>query len=374
MFPDEVCFSLVEYKMNVALLNWGIGLIKGEVFGGIENVMMEIKKGLTDHGDEVILFGNAPGGNTQFRHIDYDSRIPHLGLLMYIEKFLLKTRNSDIRHFHNCPTGVIFSPRRSIAYFHNEVHLNYHKIFWKRYNKGTFVFVSEYLKNKTLSAFPRIEPRRCFVIHNAVDVDIFSPSTGSGSHDTPRIIFVGQWNRKKGLPILLHAVALLQQKGLCFELALVGGLDLWPGEEGESAISQTKLNEMLDGLSNVRLAGKLRRDELVNELQQSSIGVAPSLWQEPFGLIAIEAMACGLPVVATRAGGLPEIVEDNECGLLVEPGSAEDLARALEKLISDPAMTERMGRAARERAVKYFSKEIWIQKIIALHNEIMADA
>jgi len=359
--------------MKIALLNWSIGKIKGDIYGGVENVMVDIKYGLMQKGHQVKLYANTIGANKEFSHIHYYRNIPHLDAFLYFSRFLFKSRYADIRQFHNCPVGVLFSPKNSIAFFHNELHLAYHRLFWKRYNLSNFVFVSEYLKNKTLSTFPKINPKRCLVIHNAVDTEVFYPLKNNKKKKLPVVSFVGQWNKKKGLPVLLNAVRILQKNKVMFELNLIGGLDLWPSVNKESVITQADLDKILIGLSNVKLIGKLNRADLVRELQNSSIAVVPSVWQEPFGLTVVEAMASRLPVVATKVGGLPEIVIDNECGLLVEPDNPEQLAMALLKLIKDPDMRERMGSSARARAVKYFSKEGWLQKVIALHREILND-
>jgi len=359
--------------MKIALLNWGTGKIKGDIYGGVENVMVDIKYGLMQKGCQVELYGNTIAANKEFSHISYYRNIPHLGAFLYFSTFLIKTRDVDIWQFHNCPQGVIFSPRNSIAFFHNELHLNYHRLFWKRYNLSNFVFVSEYLKNKTLSTFPKINPKRCLVIYNAVDTEVFYPANDKKHKSLPVVTFVGQWNKKKGLPVLLDAVRILQKNKIMFELNLIGGLDLWPSENIESAITQADLEKMLDGLLNIKLIGKLPRADLVKELQNSTISVVPSVWNDPCPLTAFEAMSCGLPVIATKAGGLPEIVVDGESGLLVEPDDPEQLALAIQKLIQNQGMISAMGRAARERVEKYFSKEVWIQKIIKLHNEISAD-
>ncbi|MDD5557487.1 MAG: glycosyltransferase family 4 protein [bacterium] len=89
----------------------------------------------------------------------------------------------------------------------------------------------------------------------------------------------------------------------------------------------------------------------------ADICVVPSVWREPFGIAAVEAMAAGRPVVASRSGGLADIVEDGATGLLVEPGDARALAAALERLVVDPALRGEMGRAGRERAERLYSWE-----------------
>jgi glycosyltransferase involved in cell wall biosynthesis len=100
--------------------------------------------------------------------------------------------------------------------------------------------------------------------------------------------------------------------------------------------------------------GWLGADALVAAYARSRVCVVPAAWPEPFGIVAVEAMAAGRPVVASSVGGLPSIVVDGETGLLVPPGDASVLAGALERLIGDPALAARMGAAGRARAQSLF--------------------
>ncbi len=97
--------------------------------------------------------------------------------------------------------------------------------------------------------------------------------------------------------------------------------------------------------------------------QQADIVVVPSVWEEPFGLVAVEAMATGRPVCASRVGGLQSIIQEGETGLLFEGGNAVQLADCLEKLLDSPALCARMGKAGRDRVEKMYSWE----KVVAQH-------
>ena len=93
------------------------------------------------------------------------------------------------------------------------------------------------------------------------------------------------------------------------------------------------------------------------------VGVVPSLLQEPFGLVNIELMACGLPVIASRVGGIPEIVLDGVTGLLVEPNDPQALSEAMAKLLDDPELRKRMGENARKHVVQNFSLETYLDRL-----------
>jgi glycosyltransferase involved in cell wall biosynthesis len=105
----------------------------------------------------------------------------------------------------------------------------------------------------------------------------------------------------------------------------------------------------------VTFVNRVDHSELAEWYRRADIFVFPSLWQEPFGMPPTEAMAAGLPVVATRSGALPEIVVDGETGLLVERGDVDGLAQALLELLRNPAKRSRMGAAGRSRVLEHFN-------------------
>jgi glycosyltransferase involved in cell wall biosynthesis len=100
------------------------------------------------------------------------------------------------------------------------------------------------------------------------------------------------------------------------------------------------------------------------------VGVVPSIWPEPFGQVAIEAMASGKPVVASAIGGLSDIVLDGETGLLVEPGNAEALREALRTLLLDPVKREKMGMVGRQRA-RLFTVGVVADRIEQIYRELL---
>lgn len=117
--------------------------------------------------------------------------------------------------------------------------------------------------------------------------------------------------------------------------------------------SEQDLGDMAGGDSRIRYIGYVR--EVENVYHTADIVVVPSRWQEPLGLINLEAGACRKPVVATRAGGIPEVVEDGVNGYLVEPGDVDALTARVGALVADPALRVRMGEAGRARVEQDFT-------------------
>lgn len=123
----------------------------------------------------------------------------------------------------------------------------------------------------------------------------------------------------------------------------------------------------------------LPRAEVVQLLTHAAVFVCPSVY-EPLGIVNLEAMACGTPVVASRVGGIPEVVADGETGVLVPRHGAGDddfeagLARALDSVLGDPAAARRMGEAGRTRAVEEFGWDAVARRTVGLYEEILKRA
>lgn len=211
-----------------------------------------------------------------------------------------------------------------------------------------------------------VAPERIRMIPNGVDLREFSPSRAPHSpRDQTSILFVGRcYPRQKGLEHLIRSLALLREPRN-ISLRIVG--EDWGG------VTQLRmLSKSLGVEQQVQFAGRESRGELIRSYLSADVFVLPSLF-EPFGIVLLEAMAAGLPVVASRVGGIPEIVEDGATGILVQPGDATALSLALETLISDPPLRQRMGQAGRRRAEKY-SWEIIIPRIREVYEEAISES
>ena len=190
-------------------------------------------------------------------------------------------------------------------------------------------------------------------LHTRTEVD--SPSSrspegdrGTGSSSTVRLLFLGMLSARKGMDEILVAMrALLQQGCTCFHLDVVGG------EEVPGALRLYRERFHAAGLDGwVSFHGERVGVEKLRFLHAAHIFVLPSR-SESFGIANLEAMACGLPIVSTRTGAIPEYLEHEAHGLLVDPWDSMALAAALRRLIEEPPLRERLGNAARRRVCDY---------------------
>jgi spore coat protein SA len=191
------------------------------------------------------------------------------------------------------------------------------------------------------------------VVHDGVDWEEFNHVRNFTKSDNT-VLFVGAIVPFKGLHILLDAVKILQKKGLNVRLKIVGSPYLWTPDKGHMSYYRNLLDHGRK-LPNVAFEGEKCGEDLLRAYKEAAVLAVPSISEEAFGLVALEGMAAGLPVVASKIGGLTEIVKHEETGLLVPPGNVEALASALERLIENEQLRNRLAENAKGIVRKQFT-------------------
>lgn len=207
------------------------------------------------------------------------------------------------------------------------------------------VAVSASMLGDILRAAPDLGPRASVVPNALAMPKVVASETPSA--EPPVLLCVGRVAHEKGFDIGMEAFARLLGKGKAARLIVAGD----GAERGQLERRAAEL-----GLGErVSFLGWVPPDRVYELMRGASIVVMPSRWREPFGLVALQAAQVGVACVASAVGGIPEIVQHRETGLLVEPNDPVALAEALDELISDRGVRLSMGRAARERAVRALS-------------------
>jgi starch synthase len=247
------------------------------------------------------------------------------------------------------------------------------------------IAVSKAMARDVLACYPAIDPSRVEVIYNGVDTEIWQPDPATDAlerhgvdPDRPAVVFVGRITRQKGLAYLLEAAPLIDGQAQIVICA---------GSPDTDAISAETRH--LAGLAGKRAGGlvwidaMLPRSEVAQLLSHATCFVCPSIY-EPFGLVNVEAMACGAAVVASAVGGIPEIVVDGETGRLVpaelddgaerlprDPARfATDLAAAINGLVGSPELARSMGAAGRQRVEELFAWPSIARHTVACYERV----
>jgi len=231
----------------------------------------------------------------------------------------------------------------------------------------------------------RADPSRVAVIPCGVDPEVFKPVRQADAREAlgrdqceRLVLFVGRIEQIKGIDVLLRALGLLFQRhpdlrsDVC--LLVVGGA-LDPGDDAPETEKILELRRLVHEHrmeANVAFVGSRDQEQLALYYAAADVCAVPSL-TESFGLVALEAMACGTPVVGTRVGGLQTLIEDGESGLLVPAGDDTALAEAIHAVLTDHRLRTHLSHGARERAERFTWSRVG-QRMTELYDKVLAAA
>src|ERR1700681_871183 len=240
------------------------------------------------------------------------------------------------------------------------------------------IAVSHGVRGDILSCYPQVKPERVHVIHNGIDPEIYRPQRSEAAlarfgvdPSQPYAFFNGRMTRQKGLQLLLAAALKMDPR---HQLVIVASSPDTPEIAAEIGALAERVRSELGNL--VWIDHYIPLEDLIHLHSGASVFVCPSIY-EPFGLVNLEAMACETAVVASRVGGIPEIVVQGETGYLVDY-DPDDLAAftgalavRVDELMSDAALAARMGKAGRERVVSHFGWPAIASKTSELYNSLL---
>jgi glycosyltransferase involved in cell wall biosynthesis len=212
-------------------------------------------------------------------------------------------------------------------------------------NVNVLIVMTAFAKRKLLQAGFRED--QIAVVPNPASVKDTATNPSAGQY----VAFAGRMSPEKGVDIFLGAAE--RMPNVPFKVAGDGPL----------------LSEMMaKAPANVEFLGRLGPDDLREFYGKSRFVVVPSVWFEQFPIVVLEAMARGLPVISSRIGGLPEIVEEGIAGSLFEPGNPEDLVQQVRRLWEDPELCNRMGRAGRQKVIREYTEDAYYDNLMAVYQ------
>jgi glycosyltransferase involved in cell wall biosynthesis len=205
----------------------------------------------------------------------------------------------------------------------------------------------------------RLDPGRVHVVPNGVDVSVWRPRPQE-AREQPLFVASGRLSRQKGFDVAISALARLPGR-----LAIAGA--------GNEEADLRRLAGDLGIAGRVDFLGPLPPEELSALVAQADVYLFPTRREEAAPLVLPEAMACGVPVIASRIGGIPEVVDrPGENGILIAPNSVDQLAAAIEGLLADPALRRAMGEAARRRVLEEYTLEAMVARTVAVYELAVA--
>jgi len=240
------------------------------------------------------------------------------------------------------------------------------------------VAVSRGMRDDVLASYPALDPARVHVIHNGIDAEFYRPDPETDVLERlgvdlgrPYVAFVGRITRQKGVPHLLRAGLLIDPE---VQLVLLAGA-------ADTTALKAETDQLIDELKAARdgvfvVSEMLPRSDVRQVLTHALAFCCPSVY-EPQGIVNLEAMACETAVVASRVGGIPEVVDDGRTGLLVDytpddpKGFEQRFAGAVNSLATDRHGTRAMGLAGRARAVEEFGWDAVAARTVELYSRLL---
>jgi glycosyltransferase involved in cell wall biosynthesis len=381
--------------MKVLILSWEY---PPHIIGGLGKHVYHISKALASKNIDTTVITYTDGTSKSeeiidnvrvlrvnpysLRYPDFTSWIHGMNLLM-IEK-ALKFRNFDIIHVHDWLTALaginikhimrkpliatIHSTElgRRRGYLSNDHEKHIHEVEWiLTYEAWRIICCSNYMVNE-VSNFFQCPLNKIVRIYNGIDPNSLLPSNNVNrrkyAEDYEKIVlFVGRLVYEKGPHILIEAANILRRNDIKF---------LFVGE-GSMKPYLLELGKKLGLSEKLYFLGHIPDDILYAIYKMASVAVFPSLY-EPFGIVALEAMALGTPVIASAVGGLNEIIINGYNGIKVTPGSAYELAEAIVKIIDDPSLSKKLIENAKN-FVKNFTWEKAAEETIKLYEEVIRE-
>jgi glycosyltransferase involved in cell wall biosynthesis len=319
----------------------------------------------------------------------------------YVEYILMvarnvRTWNSEVVHIHNftqfVPIVRKLNPQARIVLHMNcewLTQLDY-SMMDERISQADLVLgSSNYITELVKHRFPH-HRQRCQTIYNGVDTNLFKPQVKAGNNgkrNGHRILFVGRVSPEKGVHDLIQAFLQVLNTYPDAKLDIVGPIGAMPkeflvgvSEDSDVArlsdLYQADYYSTLTGLipaefaHSIQFHGGVPQAELVSFYNAADVIVNPS-YSESFGMSLIEAMACEKPVVATRVGGMVEILQDQEVGILVERGDIQALAESMVELLAAQEYRERLGKKGRRRVMEFFSWPQVASQVVRYYKNLL---
>jgi starch synthase len=240
------------------------------------------------------------------------------------------------------------------------------------------IAVSKAVREDVLRCYPSARPDRVHVIHNGIDPEVYKPQPSQETlnrfgidSSKPFAFFNGRMTRQKGVALLLAAVLKTDPR---HQLVIVASSPDTPELAAEVAALAERVRSERGNL--IWIDHFISLEDLIHLHSSATLFVCPSIY-EPFGLVILEAMACESAVVASRVGGIPEIVVEGETGYLVDynPDDSEafttGLAARIEQVLSDAPLAAQMGKAGRRRVVQHFGWPKIAERTVELYRSLL---
>ncbi len=337
---------------------------------GYHNLMLAIKR-------PKLYFKAFQKAGTRWARTRKSATIKHLLQAGYLVHKFLPGKNivHFQAHFAHSPTSVaLFSSMLSSVPFSffahaKDIYTSHRAQLREKIDMAKFVVTCTKYNQKYLSDLAGDTTTPLFCVYHGINLDYFSPKLNNTSCAMPyKLLTVARLTEKKGLSTIYHALALLKKRGIKFKHTLIG--------QGDDKNRVIELIEKLGLKNETRLCGTLTHEDVIGYYAKSDLFVlgcqiAKNGDRDGIPNVMAESMAMNLPVVATNVSGLPEFLEERVSGMMVSPKDSNALANAMETLLKDEKLREKVTLEARNRITRSFNNKILVQDLAQIYCDMI---
>jgi glycosyltransferase involved in cell wall biosynthesis len=364
------CYYPVKGGTETVVRNLSISLNKIGVHTDVMTFNMDRKwnpkwQGKTEELDGITVF-RIPGLNwLPFAHSYRNT----MGVNLIPGRFTNILEDYDIIHFHEFDfsfllfTYLVRKPK--IIHLHGAILSKNPKLYGPTTRilikclPDLYITISTQMKDDL--QFLGISKEKIVYLPNSIDTRLFTPNR---EKEDNLLLFVGRITSSKGLHVLLKSLDYLRSS---VRLVIIGPTDS-DTDYYQNLLKITE-KEKRKGKHEIRFLGAMEQGDIISWYRKASIFVLPSFW-EGSPVTVIEALSCETPVVATPVGGIPEVVKDDENGILIPPNDPVALARAIQYLLENKEVRTKFGREGRKRIIKYYSLEASVEKLCGIYKQL----
>lgn len=292
--------------------------------------------------------------------------------LLFVLNLKKTDTRSDIFIGYSFPLIAILKNPKTIIFLHSYERFYFPQLLHKYYVNCTFIFVSNYLMNYYCNKYSFVNKNNSFVLQNSVDTKVFRPNKNPRSKKKIKILYPGAWEKVKGLHLLLQANSELEENlRTKLQITIASKPNLWYHEKFDSNKKYTELiYSLASRVKNISFLNGVEPNKMPQIYQSHDFLFFPSTWGEPASLTLIEALACGLPVIAFDVGGNTEILDTSNSKVL-KNFSVDSIKQTLEQLAERKLKIKRQNMSLFSKRNIYMTDEMRERKLKKFLNSMV---
>lgn len=341
-----------EKKISIAiLLKSEVGEVNQKELAGTERIFIQDIPALKNQGYQIDAFARFKRIKPKINKLFYPKVLLHLAEFQRIRKFILiilefiynlqfliLNQKKDLLIAYSSPILALLTNKKTFIILQNEHHrFPFFKFCKKKYQKSLYLFCSRSLRDNVLKKY-QLDRKNTFILYNAIDPEIFRPYPNLIKNNNKlKLLYCSAWAKEKGLDLMLQAILSLPKKlQERIQLTIASSSKLWYSDFAQQNCDyRQQIDKLLKQMIGIKLLDGVDYNAIAKIYSKNNYTLMPSVWDEPFGLVALESIACGTPVIAFNYPSTIEILHSSNA-IIIDKKDYQRLASVLQKLLNMP--------------------------------------